>query len=437
MKNKLINNIEKKIAIVFVSGSIGELDWNLPILDFLLNEGFDLKIIILKKEVYESIKKNKLINNFISQNSKIEVIFQGGCFIEKIEHYVYLFYRILIKLNIYRYSLISNIFNFLSKIFHEVFFSRMPSYIFRNKKNRYLFLSEFPSLRRPRDAWIRKKFINSIFLYHPHSPNIYAEDLDQRYKSPENIDYNKRYFLLLGHQLDYLKINDERELAATNLEKVFVGHPKWSHKWLDRNRCKLKNFSSTSLDKNKTSILILSRGPAGSSDEKYYKNLIESTIKSIQKSIPNCNLFVKKHPREKLTHWEQFSKKYSSINIINDHIHMIAPNVDFVITFLGSGAVDCYEMGVPVIEFCNLNQYTKGGMFIKEGNYTTIYRNLGIVIPANNEEELQNAIYGLVKTNYKLQSNIAHPFYKELIGLSNTWDKKIRSILASHNFISN
>ena len=202
MKNKLINNIEKKIAIVFVSGSIGELDWNLPILDFLLNEGFDLKIIILKKEVYESIKKNKLINNFISQNSKIEVIFQGGCFIEKIEHYVYLFYRILIKLNIYRYSLISNIFNFLSKIFHEVFFSRMPSYIFRNKKNRYLFLSEFPSLRRPRDAWIRKKFINSIFLYHPHSPNIYAEDLDQRYKSPENIDYNNRYFLLLGQQLD-------------------------------------------------------------------------------------------------------------------------------------------------------------------------------------------------------------------------------------------
>ena len=66
------------------------------------------------------------------------------------------------------------------------------------------------------------------------------------------------------------------------------------------------------------------------------------------------------------------------------------------------------------IEFCNLNQYTKGGMFIKKGKYTTIYRNLGIVIPANNEEELQNAIYGLVNTNYKLQLNKLHPFYKEL-----------------------
>ena len=57
--------LDNKVAIVIVSGSVGELDWNLEILDLLLNEGFELKIVILKRKALKSIKQNKMVNDFI------------------------------------------------------------------------------------------------------------------------------------------------------------------------------------------------------------------------------------------------------------------------------------------------------------------------------------------------------------------------------------
>ena len=46
-----------KTAITFLSGSAGELDWLMPILSLILNQGFKLKIIFLSNHVYLSIKK--------------------------------------------------------------------------------------------------------------------------------------------------------------------------------------------------------------------------------------------------------------------------------------------------------------------------------------------------------------------------------------------
>ena len=62
--------MERKIAIVFVSASAGELDWNLPILELLLKKGFYIKIIILTRNAHESIKQNKKVHNFISKKIK-------------------------------------------------------------------------------------------------------------------------------------------------------------------------------------------------------------------------------------------------------------------------------------------------------------------------------------------------------------------------------
>ena len=77
------------------------------------------------------------------------------------------------------------------------------------------------------------------------------------------------------------------------------------------------------------------------------------------------------------------------------------------------------------------------GMILRENEYTTVYRLLGLVIPANNEIELQKAINNLVNKKYKISFNNTHTFFKELKILSNTWEKKIRNILLAHNFIKN
>ena len=63
---------KNRIAIVFISGSAGELDWILPILDFLQSKNFRIKIIFLTRHALRSVKQNSMCNDFIKQkNSKI------------------------------------------------------------------------------------------------------------------------------------------------------------------------------------------------------------------------------------------------------------------------------------------------------------------------------------------------------------------------------
>ena len=52
----------------------------------------------------------------------------------------------------------------------------------------------------------------------------------------------KRSFLLLGHPGDFHIINDGRELASDDLEKLFIGHPKYSHSWLRNLRNQSRTF---------------------------------------------------------------------------------------------------------------------------------------------------------------------------------------------------
>ena len=378
-----------------------------------------------------------MCNDFISQeNSKIEVASCGGYFFEKIEHIGYLSYRIFLKLKLNKRPTINKIYNFYDNMLNKLFIRRLPSNVLQLEKEKCLFISEFPSLRRPRDVWIKRMFERSIFFYCPHSPHIYAEDLDRKYPEPDFIDFKKKYFLLLGHPGDYFMVNNGRELASPNLEKVFIGHPKYSDNWLHNYRETAKNFRSASSTRNKTSILILSRGFGSYLDEESHNYLVETTIKVIHNQVSEYSLLVKKHPREKPSHWDNIVEQYPSVEIVNEHILQLATRADFVISLWSSGAMDCFSLGVPVIEYWDPNRHSK--QQIPEGDaYTTIYRKLGIVLSANNEEELGRAISGLVSGNYKMPSDGLHSFYSELITRSNQWDKTIEKILVSHSLINN
>ena len=113
----------------------------------------------------------------------------------------------------------------------------------------------------------------------------------------------------------------------------------------------------------------------------------------------------------------------------------IGTSVDFVITFWGSGAMDCYALGLPVIELFDPNKHPNQQV-PHESGYTTIYRLLGIVLPANNLEELVKAISTLKSNNFSSPLLEIHPFYNELFSLSNNWNSKLEKILASHDLIN-
>ena len=88
----------------------------------------------------------------------------------------------------------------------------------------------------------------------------------------------------------------------------------------------------------------------------------------------------------------------------------LATKVVFVITFWGSGAMDCFSLGVPVIEYWDPNKHSKGQV-LERNSYTTIYRKLGVVIPADTEVELEGAISELLAKDFKMPSGGLHPFF--------------------------
>jgi hypothetical protein len=437
MKKRIDKPVKAQTAITFISGSAGEIDWVLPILYFLLNKGFNLKIIFLTRHARKSVEKNRMLNDFICQeNSKVEVILCGGYFFEKVERFGYLSYRLFLKLKLSKKPIFNKIYNLYDKVLERLFMGRLPSDIVHFEKEKYLFISEFPSLRRPRDNWIKKKFNRSIFFYCPHSPHIYAQELDRKYPEPDFIDFNKKCFLFLGHPGDYFIVNDGRELAAPNLEKVFTGHPKYSDSWLHNLQKTSKSFRSSSSTRETINVLVLSRGFGSYLDEESHNNLVETTIKVIHKQIPNYSLLVKKHPREISSHWDNILDDYSSVKIVDEHILQLATRVDFVITFWGSGAMDCFSLGVPVIEYWDPNKHSKDQVAVGDA-YTTIYRKVGVVLSANTEAELERTMSDLVTRNYRMPSDELHPFFSDLINRSNQWDKTIEKILLSHNLMNN
>ena len=437
MNNLISGSSLKKNGIVLLSGSAGELDWVLPILDNLLKRGFCIKIIFLTRHSHLSVKRNRMLNDYISQqNSNIEFFLCGGYFFEKLEHFSYLAHRTSIKLNFDKKPIVRSIYNFLSNILKNFFLLCIPSFVLELRSEKCLFFSEYPSLRRPRDSWLRSEFTQALFFYCPHSPHVYAEDLDTKHPIPQFKNLNSRFFLLLGHPSDFEMINDNKELDSPELEKVFIGHPKYSDSWLYELKRKSEAFRASISKRNKVNILILSRGSGSYLDDNSHANLIEMSVGAIRETLTEHNLFVKKHPREINSHWDKVSQKYSSITIIEDHILSIATSVDFVISFWSSGAMDCYALGVPVIEFFNPNKHSKQQVF-NGSEYTTIYRLLGLVLSANNLNELVNAILTLKRDNFSLSSIHPHSHHSELIRMSNEWNKKIDMILAHHKLINN
>ena len=127
IRERIGKSTKGQTAITFISASAGELDWVLPILDFLKIKGFNIKIIFLTRHALKSVEENRMCNDFISQkNHKIEVLTCGDYFFEKIERIGYLSFRIFFKLKLNKLPVIYQIYSFYDKLLKSLFLRRLP-----------------------------------------------------------------------------------------------------------------------------------------------------------------------------------------------------------------------------------------------------------------------------------------------------------------------
>ena len=419
-----------KKVIILISASAGELDWIYPIIHYLNAKSFKITVVYLSRRAEISIKENVMLHDFINHRN-VDVISCGGHFFELIDKYGYLLNRIKIKLNLP--SVLNFLFSFLDKVFGTLYIHKICKNSGLNSSDKFLIFSEFSNLRRARDIWVKKKFINSIYLYHPHGTNVNL-DLEHYSNIPQTPSYKGNEFLLLAHPGEYKEIGKTVGINSTDLRIVYFGHPKYSKEWLAQ--YKKKNIRNKDCNNKTIRILVISRGYGSFIDQKEYINLIDSVTKAASDIFDDYSIIVKKHPREVKSYWNEVAQNNSSIQITENHIMQVTGNVDFAISFWSSAALDCHLLGLPVIEFFNPNKSKKSvSQGVSNGN--TAFRKLGVVLPANNKSELVKAIYEIKQNDYCQLPNHQHPFVDDMLKYSNEWKCEFNKILSLNDFLEN
>jgi len=419
---------KNKKVIVFISASAGELDWIYPIVHYLNAKSLKTTVIYLSRRAESSVKENATLHAFINHRS-VDVISCGGYFFELIDKYGYLLNRIKIKLNLP--NALNFIFSFFDKVMGVTYIYKICKKSGLNSNDKFLIFSEFPSLRRVRNTWVKKKFTNSIYLYHPHSTNVNL-NLEHYSNKPQTLVYKGNDFLLLAHPGEYKQIKKVVEINSIDLPVVYLGHPKYSKEWLAQ--YKKNNIRNMDDSSEIVRILVISRGYGSFIDKHQYINLIDSVIKAASDVFDDYNIIVKKHPRESKSYWNEVGQNSPSIQITENHIMQVAGNVDFAISFWSSAALDCHLLGLPVIEFFDPNKSKKS---VSHGvsNGDTVYRKLGVVVPANTESELVKAIYEIKQNNYCQLTDCQHPFVDDMLQYSNEWKCEFNKILSLNGFL--
>lgn len=427
-------NTSEYDVVVFLYGSAGELDWILPILTNLSESGSKITIIFRTRHVLASVQNNQLLSQYLYSLKTNFILHEtGGIYSELYDRSIYWIYRAFTKLSVFKIPPLNYFFKAVNGFFKNIFLLRLPIHLRDARVKKHIIFSEFPSIKRPESSWLTEIFSNSIFFYCPHSPHIYSENFKKKISMEEVELKGKSRFLLLGDPSDEYILNQSYDF--TGLTPIFTGHPKYSSEWLSEFQNASRSYRNNKNLVDKVKILIMSRGAGSYLNEDAHKMLVEQTLTTIDKRFSNYELLVKKHPREKISHWDNYAKSNPSIKITDTHILQAASAVDFAISFWTSGAMDCYTIGVPVIEFFDPNLWSKQQV-PKDDGYTTIYRELGLVRHANNASEFAEAITELINCSSSEILTVSHPFYKKLIDRSNNWQDILDKVLLQHGLKS-
>lgn len=417
-------------VIVLLYGSAGELDWMAPIISYLSGIGFEVTIIYRTRRVLRSVKENEFLRELLmADDLNVKQIETGGLFSEFLDRFSHKLFRAYVKIDFLRYPVIKYINITIDKLFKFRFFVKLPKSIRLFPKGRHIIISEFPSVKRPESVWLSRGLSNSLFLYCPHSPHIYSEHLDVESDIVEgDLSLGSR-FLLLGDPSDASVLQQSYDFGG--LQYCFLGHPKYSKQWLHEFYAASTEYRLNNQGSEKTKILVISRGGGSYLSESAHRALVKDVFDVVNETFPLFELIVKKHPREISSYWDVLAVDNDSITISNRHVLQLASEVDFAISFWSSAAMDCYAIEVPVVEFFDPNEWQKQQIPKGEG-YTTIYRELGLVRPANNKAELAVQLRDLVDSNFSEVLTEPHPRYQKLVDRSSNWRSKLDTLLAGH-----
>ncbi len=108
--------------------------------------------------------------------------------------------------------------------------------------------------------------------------------------------------------------------------------------------------------------------------------------------LQRWHLVIKPHPRQKTSEIESHLKRFPQISFewCNQSATTAARQVDAVVTFPSSAAMDAVASGAPVLEFFDFQGQNYASFVDHDGKRTSIYRKSGLVAAADDRAELDH-----------------------------------------------
>jgi hypothetical protein len=174
--------------------------------------------------------------------------------------------------------------------------------------------------------------------------------------------------------------------------KIFTsGHPKFDPRWaavLKRHADALDSGQPTR--RRGPKVLFLSIPEWKFSDVSHRRRLLEQLLRVSAKH--DWDLRVKLHPDERKESFREIAEAANCDHFLwcETSVSGGATQVDFVVCFPTSAAMDAIAAGAPVIEFFDFAGQMHSSFLDANGSKTSIYRTEGLVEPANSEAELEH-----------------------------------------------
>ncbi|MDA8134469.1 MAG: hypothetical protein M0T82_07585 [Desulfobacteraceae bacterium] len=355
--NKKITS-DNPILILTVATSSGEIDWILPVLTLFLKKKADWRLITVfgHKSIFDRIKhtNQKLFREFMSVSS----------------------------LNIVPQE--------IDTLFSKEINSERVKIIFKDFNN-----DEFA----PFKTQIEKHCSDALLVSYPHSSYIYSVMGKDPISICQNPDaYSKHDIFLLGSENDIPYWSE-----FVNTKKIrTLGTPRYDSWWL-------KNFiedpdltSSEEFQKAQKADKVFFWIGRGVHPHYLSRNDYEYLLKSMADVIFSYNnplLIIKPHPRQDIDELFKLLSTYDHNRYLVSGLHLLQLShiSDVVISAWSSGALDALAMKKPVIEFWRFGGRDPLCRKTLGGNYTTIYRELGLVAAADTREDLDSLLQFALK----------------------------------------
>lgn len=336
------------VLVLIVATSLGEVDWILPVL-FKFKEKYpDWQIVTLfgHEQVYQRLAQNKTIFDEFSKLSSLNIVPQ--------------------EIDLF---LTENISPDQVKIILKDY----------NK-------DEFS----PYKQYLSDKCPDALLVNYPHSNHIYSNnqtDSVQQVEDPDAFSRHDLFLLCSEHDIPHWSASVDRKKTRV------VGYPRYDAWWVSR-LLQSEEFSVSEeyqfAKQAEHVFFYISRGvhPHYLSQEDYEYLLHSIMVQTLQ--YENSVLFIKPHPRQDMEELLRMLRPYdpSRWMISGLHLMQLASLSDVVLSGWSSGILDTLAVGKPVIEFWRFGGKDPLCRKKEDGEYTTIYRELGLAAPANTSQEL-------------------------------------------------